>query len=427
MLKMAKTTSNGYMFKRGKNGKTVSDDEHGIYYLQYTVNGQKTRQSLGTGNKKDAEIRRQEYLGDALHANTKERVIHAIAEARQLIKKTDSIPLEKAWAKYEASGTRPRSSEGTLGNYKRNWEAFTKWSKDKYPQVVNIDQITEAIAEEYGTILWDKKIVENTFKYHMQSCNLILKTLLKVKETPFSNIKREKMEAISRKDFTESQIELIQKTIDESGMEKENKREMKLLAHIGQYTGQRLVDGVFLKSAEIHLDKNVIILMPDKTRKFLTKVTIPIHPDFRKILLEADLTQEYVLPKFAERYMHNPDAIKNMFLNILLQAKISSVVKRDRGIDRDEYGYHSYRHTFASKMASAGVPVAVLAAMLGDTIRTAEKYYINISDEAKMNAIKTLTTAKPKTEPKEDLDKLSKALKSLSKKKQAELLKLLQA
>lgn len=78
-------------------------------------------------------------------------------------------------------------------------------------------------------------------------------------------------------------------------------------------------------------------------------------------------------------------------------------------------------------MANGGVPAAVLAAMLGDTIRTAEKYYIKISDESKMKAIQALTSNKSQAQQVNSLNKLSNQFKNLSKEQKAELLKLLQS
>ena len=52
---------------------------------------------------------------------------------------------------------------------------------------------------------------------------------------------------------------------------------------------------------------------------------------------------------------------------------------------------HVYRHTFASRLAASGVPIQTVAALLGHTTTiTTAKYYVNVPDELKRNAIKSL-------------------------------------
>ena len=56
-----------------------------------------------------------------------------------------------------------------------------------------------------------------------------------------------------------------------------------------------------------------------------------------------------------------------------------------------EYGLHTYRRTFATKLAKAGTPIQVLADLLGHaSIEITAKYYIGISDEQKRQAISKL-------------------------------------
>jgi len=50
--------------------------------------------------------------------------------------------------------------------------------------------------------------------------------------------------------------------------------------------------------------------------------------------------------------------------------------------------FHTYRHTFATKLSRAGVPIQVLSKLLGhESIQVTNKYYINISDEEKRDAV----------------------------------------
>ena len=49
--------------------------------------------------------------------------------------------------------------------------------------------------------------------------------------------------------------------------------------------------------------------------------------------------------------------------------------------------------------ANAGIPISVLGAILGDNVRTLEKYYVKISDSSKMNAVNAITINDKKALP----------------------------
>ena len=54
-------------------------------------------------------------------------------------------------------------------------------------------------------------------------------------------------------------------------------------------------------------------------------------------------------------------------------------------------GFHVYRHTFGSTMANRGVPIQTVAALMGHTsVNVTSKYYINVSENVKRQAIEKL-------------------------------------
>ncbi len=427
-----KTTS-GYIFQRKKNenGKPC-----GSYYLMYVINGKKKLVSLKTENLTDAKKARDEYLTPALKATTTEKVTRHIAETRDLL--TDiKFPLSIVWGQYFKNPRRPqKTSPGTLGNYERNWLAFKSWLEKNHSNIERINQITEREAEAYAEHLWEKSdikpvkklkgsdpakpdhkpnkaerkllrakqakenklkrgITANTHNYHIQSLNLIFKTLFDTDKTPFSGIEKKLEEKMTRKDFTGEEVTRIYASFDDPALCIPDKKEMRLLIHILSRTGLRLVDAVNIKWEQIDFARKTITAMPVKTRGIQRLVHIPFLDVNLKALLDiADSKDksEYVLPRMVERYERNSDGIIDDFYKILdlESVGLNKVNQATRGMNRKFYSFHSFRHTLCSSAANAGVPITTLASILGDNVRTLEKYYIKVNDQSKIKAILSL-------------------------------------
>lgn len=133
-------------------------------------------------------------------------------------------------------------------------------------------------------------------------------------------------------------------------------------------------------------------MIPQKTIKTQRHVNIPIHPKLKDKLLIAyewkDDTNK-VLPKIAARYAMNASGVKKDCIKILEFCGFKDR-SEGRGLDRRLYGFHSFRHFFASTCADAGVPVATLAEILGDNISTLNKYYIHAQEGSRKKMISAL-------------------------------------
>jgi len=417
-----KTTS-GYLFQRNKdsNGKPC-----GSYYLMYVINGHKKLRSLKTENLADAKKARDDILTPALMATSSEKVAVHIAEARELMTNV-KYPLETVWTQYLKSPKRPQSSEGTLGNYERQWDMFCKWLEEHHKGIKGVNQVTGKEAVAYAEYLWTKDcrppsnaklpakerkpklfISANTFNSHVQGLNLILKVVLDKEQTPFSDITRKNEEKLKRKDFNEEQLKKIFAGLDDPALNIPNKDEIRLLCYIGAYTGMRMVDAVHMKWSQIDFAKRMITGMPVKTRGIQREVFVPLHPDLKAALdLAASAGNKgYVMPAVVERYERNPDGICDDFHKILDldSVGLKEIQQAVRGKSRRSYSFHSFRHTFASFAASAGVPIAVLAAILGDNITTLQKYYVKISDASKTKAIQSLPSMIAGSDSEETID-----------------------
>ena len=147
----------------------------------------------------------------------------------------------------------------------------------------------------------------------------------------------------------------------------------------------------------MNLNLNRIWVKQFKTGK---EVTIPIAPELREVLLEAQTWQEdgsgYICPHVAVRY-NKTDAAGKKGGNNLVNIDVLRVIRwiglepsvkvpgRDKKVT--VYGFHSLRHSFASYCAEAGVPQATVISILGADSEIVTKYYTHVGNEAQQQAI----------------------------------------
>ena len=418
---MARSKGQGHIFRRGKK-----------YYVQYDVNGIRQTKSLDTTKEREAQKKAKELLEPAMQAKTKEEVILHVAKAKKIIT-ASSILLKDVWKVYLKTPSRPDSSKGTLGNHERHWKNFTSWLKGTHPEKERLSEIDDAIAKEYANYLWTlqkKKISAGTFNYHIKSLTLITRVLIDkggLDTNPWSEITRKSEVKQQRKEFTHEQVMTIFESFEKTELHLLHKAETEILFYIAAFTGLRLIDAVNLSWNSIKLNRNIISLIPEKTRKVQRHVNIPIHPSLKeklKIAQEWKDDKKKVLPKMSARYLSNSSGVKKDCVKVI---DFCGFKERGegRGLNRRLYGFHSFRHFFASTCADAGVPVATLAEILGDNISTLNKYYIHAQEESRNKMIQALDNGQKQLQNQEQspAEKKLVAIKELldSKKKLSQI------
>ena len=387
MAKKGTAKGKGYVFKRGK-----------IFYLQYDVNGKRFVQSLKTKIEKEAQDKAKEILEPALAADTKEKVMFNVASARKLLTKK-SIKLSKAWELFLETSTRPDSGPATLNGYRRFFLRFTQWLAKNYPIIQDIGKITEEIAIEYADSIWAQGVSGTTFNNHMQAIKLIFKHLQKkagLDENPFHSIGRKVENKISRKEFSEAQVLKILNSFKDSKLILKDKEEMEVLFHLGAWTGLRLIDCVLMKWENVNLERNIIFCEPHKTKRVKRTVNVPIHPLLREQLNKALEwnNAEYVMPKLAKRYLSPSSPISaeaaTVFKFIGLEISKEAQKGHRRIKKTNVYGFHSFRHSFVSFCAKAGVPMPVVQSIVGHGSPAVTRHYVHIGEGAARQAINAL-------------------------------------
>ncbi len=352
--------------------------------------------------KRKAAKRAAELFGGVVASQTVEAVAAHVTAARLKAARRTCL-LSEAWRIYEASPARPRSSPGTMGNYKRNWGKFVEWLASEAPEVKFIADVRHGHAEQYASHLWSGGMSAVTYNYHIQSCRLVLRILTRqsgLAVNPFLHIRREDEKKISRKSFTEDEVLKVLEAAADKECQVMHKEQMEVLIHILAWTGLRLADAAALTWDSI--TSGLIEVEPRKTRRTGRRVRIPVHPELARRLEKAQEWKDKtgrVVPTVAERYTKNKDGVIRDVQKIIEHSGLAVTVDAPDGARRLKrvcvFGAHSFRHTLASFLAARGIPISVLADVTGDNIRTLERYYIHTEDGARRDAIAALPSPSP--------------------------------
>ncbi len=394
--------------KKLEVGTVYQQKEKGNYYFRYQVNGRRKSVSLGTNNlKKAIKEARLHHIPqieaknlEALNATT-DHVKHAKGFGKQV----KSLPLSSAWevyAKHPERATPATVSE--QNSYKSTYDEFVKCTGDKE---LLIKDVTYDMAEDYAQNLRESGLAVDTHNRKIRRLKKIFDVLkdYRDKENPFiaQALRRKEREEqhniVRRLSFTrEQETQLLEVLVDDK-YKLINKAEMRVVYHIGMFTGQRFKDCVLLRWDKVNLSRKRIWVKQFKTGQ---EVTIPIAPELMMVLEEASKWQRnhYVCPNVADRYnfkdkngkntgngLVNKDALRVIrWIGLEPSVKIEG---RKKAVT--VYGFHSLRHSFASHCAEAGVPKAVVLSILGTNSEIVDKHYTHIGDEAQEKAIQAIS------------------------------------
>ena len=405
------------------------------YYLRLQMNGQQRMFPLmnpdGTPctTKADAEkaSRNQQKL---LQADTLEETALYVQNAKHL-KRQSGVLLSKGWETYLKQTTRPDSGDSTLKKYKGMYNTLVKWMSVEYPKKQLVADIDHDIALEFMQSISESGDSNITFNKYLLALRLIFKHLkapAALDVNPFDDIAKKPIAVVSRKPFTEDQVQAIFNGFDNGffyetefevfakGGERRRitkrlefkpmfKEEMHVLLLLCCWTGCRGQDGCLMTWDCIDFEREEVTYIPRKTarRTGYKSVTLPMKKELYEGLLKAlewkkdnRPNENYILPHIAERYARNHTGIQKDVMKIIRcatgeETKASKDrLQGKRKLAANVYSLHSFRHSLASFLINAGVPLAVVTEILGHGNPIVTEHYSHISAESKKSAIKAL-------------------------------------
>ena len=320
------------------------------------------------------------------------RLAEIEAQKQELADGLAALRFDEAWEAYVRTPKRKQVTEKTLGNMETRWRTFAAWIAKKHPEATELRHVTPEIAAEYaGDIRGD--FVPATYNIVLAALQQIWTRLaadIRGAGNPWTreNLPRLDVPESERRDITDEELARI---FDAA------RREIPPLHYLFTvmlYTGARLGDCAKLEWRYIDLERGFINIMPEKTKRFRTRVKIPILPPLRAMLetIPANRRNGYVMPDMAAEYKAKRLSKK---ITLFLATKCGIETSRKTAVGKRKHPVvtaHSFRHTFISKAANAGIPFAIVQAIVGHSTAKQCRHYFHENEDATLRAFAAFPT-----------------------------------
>ena len=394
----------GYLFKRGA-----------VWFVTWVVNGKKFCRSTKETTRRAAEKRVEEFVApyklkeeaaaDAAQANRAAAAgLDAAAAAlrtasdakREAFYQRTALPLADAWHAFDSSLFHKEWAENTHRLNAARVESFAAWMKAHHPEIRAAREVTGEHAVEFMQTIRAAHSGKTFNDYRailLQTWDGLRKIpSAAVAVNPWRDIERAERHSHTRRELTVEELAAVIQAAE---------GEMRLLFAIGIYTGLRLGDAVRLDWGAVDLVRGFVNVTPAKTARHGTKVRIPLAPVLRDLLEKTPPRRRRgrILPALADEYETEGSAgmilvrkVQAVFKAAGIETQADTRQKNKDGTPRKtvEVGFHSLRHTYVSLCANAGVPLAIVQAIVGHTNPAMTAHYFHESDAALQGVLPAL-------------------------------------
>lgn len=363
---------------REKGTGNLQQEKSGRWTLRVGINGRRLSRSTGTTDRDKAEKVLERFLAPL-----------GLGAMR--------IPLADAWRHYEMSPNRRDIANTTLKSKRTVWMEFARWIEENHMEIGHLAEVTEESVAEY---LAQFRCHHAATTYNNHVCILrevfrLLADKAGVTHDPWAGVCLRADDSVSRRELTIDEVERLYAAATKVGPE------WKLLFITGIYTGLRLGDCCRLKWDNVNLERQVIQVIPEKTKKHAhgRPVTIPIHVSLFAALQAARHwngervmgDDGFINPKVADLYINRNWLLDETIRRIFTAANITMSVRMEGRSRRSVLAsFHSLRHTFVSLSANAGVPLPVVQSIVGHCSTAMTRHYYHENEAVLRKAVEAI-------------------------------------
>jgi len=316
------------------------------FYKLTTRDGRVMRKTTGTADRDKAELIEKTFRL-ALKGTETPNKLHEMLDAICGIT-INTTPLEHILPEYEeyvkASGK--DLVERTIENRRGSVRRLIRWIKEVGAGITELEQVDVQIASQFARYLANKGTCSKTRKDTIDNLSTVwaaMRITRKQLENPWPLVRPEVHNAEEKLAFTREQEKAILTAAEKAG------KGWRLACMIARHTGLRYHSVAILKWSEFDMKSKVLRHTPPKTKRRGIKVVVPLHKSLFKELEKArreDPEGEYVLPLHEKAYHRRTlKTGPGLFAPILEAAQLSP----------ETYTFHTWRHTFRTRLSEAGV------------------------------------------------------------------------
>ena len=305
--------------------------------------GKFIRKSTGTSVLKDARSVEQAMHLSIKGQITEQRMKDVLSAIFAKDTAAAGLPLVQLWQLYEKFISRRDRKPGArlIKQRRKNLDDFIEWTKTEYP-VASAEEVNFDCATAYADYLKRKSgLKDKSRKEYIGNLSTIWNAASAFHDlkNPWKNVQPAVRDGERHAAFTREEEAAVLAAAKASAVP--HWYEACLIA---RWTGLRKHDVAMLEWKDVDIEKGVIKTKPIKTQGYDITVEVPmvavLHDALRKLYASK---RRYVLPEFARAYPGDPDDCT--FASILKAA----------GVKDPTITFHSWRHTFRTRLAEAGV------------------------------------------------------------------------
>jgi integrase len=336
------------------NGQGTLEKRGKFYLARWTYQGKHFSKSTKCTDKKEAEKELAKIIAEF---NTSKNLNVSSNHTQILIEDLFNVYRSDI----SLSPITNSSEDLYLGRFKK----LEKFCSEK--NIIYAYQFTTMYANEFLSLI-KQSVKTRTYNQHGVFFRAVFNSVMKVdsniKENPFKDFKMLQVDkSNTRRILSEDELAKLHTTIDTLD------EEFKILFYMGEYEGMRESDIAICQWESIDFDNKIIKYLPIKTKKNGKYAIVPLHDKVYELLKQKfdalNCDEKYILPKLKKIY--DKKNLHNYISKIFKKAGLSTFSYTEDGKLNIETGFHSLRHTFASKCGSNGIPIHHIQTMLGHT------------------------------------------------------------
>ncbi len=356
------------------------------WWVEYRIDGRHVRKSTRLHDRAAAEA----VLATMKLARTKQSNAETIAgllgSIYERVERPAGTGLDAAWEIYRdtlATAGLDKVAADTLRKRAGHLAAFAEWCRVERPIVREIQGVDGPAAAAYAAYMSAKGLSAKTRQMHLADLSHIWKILAKSLQglvNPWADLRPRNTAGKRHPAFTREEEARVMKAARDRG------DGWPLMCLIARHTGLRYgdvatltwgiaedaLDAEKLENGVVDIDAGLIVVDPSKTARHGVRVVMPIEraalaPALAEARKSARKNAVDIFPRHAKTYRTIGQAPKDSrFCDILTNA----------GTDpSDGYSFHSWRHTFRTRLAEAGVSTELAMRLCGHTTAAMSAHY----------------------------------------------------